>query len=273
MTLFGKPVTPKEHGAWVMLLQPMVIGALAVAPHTGYRLSHTLLLAISAVAGMFAVEPLRLLIKMKQPVDKARFVFWFLVYALVAGAAFAGLVAQSGRLGWLWFTIPAMVMAVVKLWSATAGTQRATPVELMGVVGLTLSAPAAVYSVDPEALKSAVALYLLCLAWSADRFLATGKILALLRSTGAIPSGGEFFASFKTELRFHTAGLFFIILVLFLFDAPVAAFIPFLLGTYRYVTLAFNTPVAIAPRSLGFSEMRLGIAFGAGLIFAFRIFS
>jgi YwiC-like protein len=133
---------PQDHGSWVFLLSPLLIGIFA-----GGRLSSaSLFLVIAALSAFLIRQPVTILVKAysgrrsQRDIPVAR--FWAMVYSLFGFAALAGLISQ----GFAFLLILAIPGAPVFAWHLYLVSQRAERrqlgVELVGTGVLALAAPA-----------------------------------------------------------------------------------------------------------------------------------
>ncbi|HEY3412472.1 MAG TPA: YwiC-like family protein [Armatimonadota bacterium] len=137
----GAPPIPHEHGAWVMLLLPMLT-AFAVARPSGWP--QVLLLTAAVTAAYLARHPADLLLRGKGQRGSA---FWMTAYGAIAvatavplivfwhGAALLGVMCIAGLL----FGLHAVLLGL----PSKRRWDRSVFGEMLAVVGLTLSAPAA----------------------------------------------------------------------------------------------------------------------------------
>jgi hypothetical protein len=133
---------PQDHGSWVFLLSPLLIGIFAGGAWkaaTGY-------LIVAALAAFLIRQPMTMAIKMysgrrsKRDLPAAR--FWVAVYALIGAAALIGLVSQ----GFAYLLYLALPGAPVFAWHLYLVSRRAERrqmgVELVACGVLALAAPA-----------------------------------------------------------------------------------------------------------------------------------
>ena len=134
---------PAEHGAWVFLLSPLLIGLFAGGSWT----TPSLYLVIAALAAFLARQPVTLAVKVWSG-RRSRDVLpaalrWFLIYAAIATAMVAGLLVR-GYAHVLLLGLPAAPVLVWHLWLITRRAERRQwLIEIVGAGVLALSAPAA----------------------------------------------------------------------------------------------------------------------------------
>ncbi|NWG33615.1 MAG: YwiC-like family protein [Chloroflexi bacterium] len=142
--LFRKHVAiPQDHGSWVFLLSPLLIGIFA----SGTFAPASLNLVIAAMTAFMLRQPATTLIKIysgrrsRDDLSAAR--FWFLAYAVVALIALLGLILNGfGDL--LFLAAPGMVIFAWHLWLVGKREERRQiNVEIIATGVLSLAAPAA----------------------------------------------------------------------------------------------------------------------------------
>jgi len=271
--MIGKPMLPKEHGAWMALIVPLAAGSLAAPAPGGVSWAGFALLTVATLAGFLAFTPFRMLIRPSPGMNKVRVAGWLAVYAAVAAGCFFGVAVGLGRTGLLWFIIPAAALSVSYLRSSAARTQRSLPVEMAGIAGLAVSGPAATYVQFGAFTVEALILYLFFLIWFTDRMVTARRALEMIRGAKVFASAERRARFFTGAIAVHAAALAAAALVIALSGgaAPWTAMAPFLLATGRNVAdIAMNKPVT-DPMKVGFAEMRIGFAFCALMIAAWRI--
>lgn len=273
MSVLGKPVFPKEHGAWMVLLVSLTAGSFAQSPPEGAYWGGFIALTGAAIFGFMAFTPLRMLIKPVAGVNLRRMGVWFSIYGGAAGLCFAWLVFGMERYGLLWFAAPAAFLTLSYLWSSFARTQRSLPVEIMGILGLATAGPAGAFTQFDAFTAESGYLYALFVIWFTDRMLMARKTLDLMRSGVKFGSAGEKARAFAPEFMAHAVSLGLVAGVIAVSGgaAPVTAFVPFLLATARNVADTVMVEGTSDPMKVGFAEMRLGIVFCAAMIMAWRM--
>jgi hypothetical protein len=134
---------PSEHGSWVFLFSPLIIGFFA----GGVWKLDSLLLLVSSLAGFMLRQPVTILVKIlsgrRHRSELPAAIFWISLYALAAGITFSILAFRGyGLLAYL--AIPAFVTLAWHLWLVSRRSERHRPgVEIIASGTLALSAPAA----------------------------------------------------------------------------------------------------------------------------------
>ncbi|MBI4666568.1 MAG: YwiC-like family protein [Nitrospinae bacterium] len=266
-----RPVLPKEHGMWVALLAPLIAGVFAVRPEDGLKPLAAILLGLSVISGAFALEPIKLVVKSGAGVGKRRIYFWAAVYTFLALAFIAPLVFFYDRAGLVWFAIPAVVLGGIKMWAGLARSLRTLMVELLGVAGLALSAPAASYTQTGRLTGEPVMLFILMTVWFSDRVFTARGILDLMRSNGPTPPQEKRIETNRRQLYIHTASLSLAALTVVFSGglAPWTSFLPFLLATIKFRRDVRNPTLPDGPMAVGYAEMRLSSLFTVMMAAAF----
>jgi hypothetical protein len=133
---------PNEHGAWVFLFSPLLIGLFA----GGFR-PESLLLVLAVLSAFLVRQPVTMAVKVaagRRPRrELTNIAFWLSAYGLAGLAAFAGLVAAGhGYLAWL--ALPAVPVFAWHLWLVGRRAERRQMlVEMVASGVLALGAPAA----------------------------------------------------------------------------------------------------------------------------------
>ncbi len=273
LNIITRPVYPKEHGAWMVILAPLLTGSLAMGPEDGPDYGGLMLLAIATVFGFLAFTPLRHLTKSGASVNRRRYAFWMIAYSLVAGVAFLSLLLWRDRPGLLWFIIPAGLLSLSYLWSNAARIHRSLLVELTGIAGLAISAPAGAYVQSGKVSMGALALYLMLVIWFTDRMMMARRTLETIRGGKAAPAVADRVFYFRNELALNGLAIGVVTVLIFVSGgvAPWTALAPFGLGVLKNWAVVITGSTVDDPMKVGFSEMRMGLAFTALMITAWRI--
>jgi hypothetical protein len=134
---------PQDHGSWVFLFSPLLIGLFAGGTFNAASLA----LSIAALAGFLVRQPLTVAVKAysgrrpKSDLPAAR--FWMIVYGVIGLASAAELV-MLGYTMLFWLALPALVVFAWHLWLVSKREERKQAgVEILATGVLALSAPAA----------------------------------------------------------------------------------------------------------------------------------
>jgi hypothetical protein len=134
---------PQDHGAWVFILSPLLIGVFA---GDGFNYA-TFNLMVAALAAFMLRQPATMLIKIhskrrtRDELPAAR--FWLAVYAVIALTALIGLIFE-GFAYILYLAIPGIPVFAWHLWLVSKREERRQAgVEIVATGTLSLAAPAA----------------------------------------------------------------------------------------------------------------------------------
>jgi len=177
----GKAPVPREHGAWFVLFGSVLVGTAAAG-----RMGEELLLFASSVFFLFlAREPLSKLLRTRlrpAPRDREkRWKQWLAVELLLATLTGLPLLLVYRRWELLWFAGLGIGMFAIHLWWAERRLDRTLTAQLLGMVGLTAAAPAAV-----TALRQADSGLLLTVWMICSLYFASGVFYVRMRVAAAV---------------------------------------------------------------------------------------
>ncbi|HLO29955.1 MAG TPA: YwiC-like family protein [Anaerolineales bacterium] len=134
---------PQDHGSWVFIFSPLLVGLFAGGKFTGTSLS----LVIASVAAFLIRQPFTIAVKVystrraKSDLPAAR--FWILVYGIIILGALIGLI-RAGFGYVLLLAIPGAPVFAWHLWLVSKREERRqVNVEIIATGVLSLAAPAA----------------------------------------------------------------------------------------------------------------------------------
>lgn len=263
----GRPPLPREHGAWAMLLIPLVTG-LVVARHWG--LEGPLFLG-ACLALYIARQPVTMLAKiLKEPASQApaRLLAWLGIY-LLAGLGFgAPLLFTYGR--WLLLPWAALFAAftVLHIYLRKHKLDRTPAGELTTIAGLALTAPGAYYVAGGLELQALHLWVLTTLYSGASVFYVRMKMRQrALRRPAA--SFGERLSLGRTSLIYVVALAAVLLSLITFAGAPVLlaiAFLPLVIKIFHAI-LAGGPDVNI--RTIGWTEVAHSVGFTLLLVGAY----
>jgi YwiC-like protein len=263
----GRPIVPKEHGAWAVLY-----GAFLAGVGVAGRLTVPVMLLLGAVTLLaFANGPLTLIlrpVKAEASRDgRRRAAVWLLAYAVGAVACLTPLLAVY-RMGFLLpFGMAAACVFVLRAFFVREGDDRSLPGELVGTAGLTLVGPAAqavaLRGVQPG---SAVLWLLLFLYFASGVFYVRMRIRVMIAERkGATAASGPA----RGWCLFYHAFLLFLVPALAAGDLiPWGVLLAFVPAIWRAACGLRRRDAALNLRRLGWSEVGLTLAFVLVLIVA-----
>jgi hypothetical protein len=264
-------ILPREHGAWGLLLVPMITAA-GVALRAGGRILPVLLLLAAALALFWLRTPCESLVglwamRAKTSVERREVGIVIAALAAVAGIALAALL-WAGRNPALWLIgIAAGAAFVGQGLLKRRGRSVRMLSEIVGTIGLTSSAPAAYYVMTGRFGATAWMLWLASLLFAGNQI----HYVQLRIHTARVEGLREKFAH---GWRFAIAQFAMAIVLVaaarrgFLPQIALLAFVPLLFRGWFYF---FKRPAPLVVRSLGWSELTQAIAFCVLFIGAFAL--
>lgn len=134
---------PQDHGSWVFVFSPLLVGLFAAGRFTFTSLS----LIIAAIAAFLIRQPITIAVKAysgrRAKSDLPAAQFWIVLYVLLILVALLGLI-RAGFTFLLLLTIPAAPVFAWHLWLVTRRDERGQiNVEIIATGVLSLAAPAA----------------------------------------------------------------------------------------------------------------------------------
>lgn len=156
---------PREHGAWVMLFTPCILGTL-LAPQIAL---HVVLLYIAILGAFLARHPFIFLLKTRthknREAQRQHMTMWLALYGVVSMGAGA-LLLFAYQLTWLlYFAFAAVIGLGLDTWWHLKREGMSAKAEYAGVIAMSLSAPAAYYVASGTLPWQAFALCLLCILY------------------------------------------------------------------------------------------------------------
>lgn len=187
---YSPPQLPREHGAWVMLLLPLVFGlALAGPDPTGaWAIPPAAVLAYLAHAAWVPVIQRRLQGKPAAPQWLRRRILWGvipLVAALLCFAAAVRLTPGSLRVSLVGVAAAAALGGAVYSAATSLGAGRRTWAELIGMAAMSLTAPMMALAAGREAVPGLVTASFLAFAYSVSALTFVRAYACLDRHKGA----------------------------------------------------------------------------------------
>jgi hypothetical protein len=262
-------IVPREHGAWGLLLVPMITGA-GVAFHQASHIFPLILLLTSALALFWLRTPLESFLGTSamraQTLEEAHTLRSAIV--LFAGTAAVALAALlwAGRNADLW-PLGAAVAAAFIGQAILKKTGRRTRMlsEMVGTIGLTASAPAAYYVITGEFNATAWMLWLANILFAGDQihYVQLRIHTAKIQGFRAKLAHGWGFALGQALM---TAIITLACLARLMPPIASLAFAPLLFRGWFYFV---QEPTPLVVRRLGWSELKHATAFCVLLIATF----
>lgn len=262
-------ILPREHGAWGLLLVPMVTGA-GVAFHKASHIFPLILLLTTALALFWLRTPLESLLEtsaMKaQTLEESHTLRSFIILlAGIAGLALAGLL-WAGRNFDLWPLGAAVGGAFIgQAILKKLGRRMRMLSEMVGTIGLTASAPAAYYVITGEFNATAWMLWLANILFAGDQihYVQLRIHTAKIQGFRAKLAHGWVFALGQAIM---TAIITIACLARLMPPIASLAFAPLLFRGWFYFV---QEPTRLMVRRLGWSELKHATAFCVILIATF----
>ena len=262
-------ILPREHGAWGLLLVPMVTGA-GVAFRESYYVVPVLLLLLAALALFWLRTPVESLLgtsaKRAQTKDERRAVAIVIAGLAVAAGLGLGSLLWAGRNPALWLTGAAAVAAFAgQVFLKKLGRRTRMLSGMVGTIGLTASGPAAYYVITGKFGATAWIIWIANLIFAGDQIHYVQLRIHTARIEG-------FRAKLKRGWTFAAGQLVMtvtltIACLLGLIPAITSiAFSPLLFRGWFYFV---QKPAPLVVRKLGWDELSHAIVFCVLFISAF----
>ena len=263
----GRPIIPREHGAWAVLFGAFLAGigvAGRVTLPTMFLLGGVTLLAL-------ANGPFTVLLRNpggRPASDQRRTVGWFLVYWASAVACFASLFVVYRMTFLLSFGMVAAPFFVLRAFLVRKGEDRSLAGELVGTAGLTLVGPTAHAVAVGAAQPTGAVLWLLLFL-----FFASGVFYVRMRIRDVLAKRHG-----KSDVRNPARRwciLYHLLLLLVVPAIAASQVIPWLVllafapALWRAAAGLRRQDASLNLKRLGWSEVGLTAAFVALLVFSF----
>ena len=271
------PMVPDDHGAYAMLLIPLVIG-LVVGAMQGFTANVVPalalpLLTLALLAAFFIHAPLEVLSKPNvNPAAKQRALNWLVIYGAVLLVCGLTLLLAWQLWGLVWLALPAAIPLVVDLVSRKWRKQRSLGVRLTGIIGLVLSAPAAYYVATGQLDALALGLWMVNLVYFGStlfyvRIWFEAKRLEKTRKPGAAHIPGWLL---QITLLYHAAGAALIGGLVWAEILPWTVFLVFLPLAVKLAMALRRPPTYISIKKVGLYEFAQSFVFALLLILSLR---
>jgi len=264
---------PQDHGSWVFILSPLLVGIFA-----GKTLSvATLYLIIATMSAFMLRQPVTVTVKAlsgRRPrTDLPAAWFWVLVYGAIATAALIGLIL-SGFGYLIYLAIPGAPVFAWHLWLVSQRAERRQAgIEVIATGVLSLSAPAAYWvgigEYDPHGwwlmvftwLQSAASIVYAYLRLE-QREIGQNQAAAMSRSDWLRLGRRAFFYTFFNVLFSSLMGI--------LNFVPSLIFIPFLAQWLEAVWGINHPAVGWKPTKIGIRQLMVSILWTVLFILLWR---
>jgi hypothetical protein len=242
---------PQDHGSWVFILSPLLIGIFA-----GGRFNYaTISLIISAMSAFMIRQPMTVFVKAisgrRPKTDLAPARFWLLIYGIISALALTALIL-NGFSYVLYLAIPAAPVFAWHLWLVSRRTERKQAgIEVIATGALSLAAPAAYWvalgGYDP------LGWWLWAWTWLQSAASIVYAYLRLeQRELKTRPESRELWKMGKRALIYTSFNLFASLLLGWANFIPQLIFVPFLLQW-------LETLWGITHPAIGWKPTRIGV--------------
>ena len=251
---------PGEHGAWVFLLSPLLIGLFAAEQFS----TASLLLILAVLAAFLLRQPASIAVKAysgrrpRSDLPAAR--FWLGVYGLAGLLALAGLIWQGfGYL--LYLALPGLPVFAWHLFLISRRLERRQPgVEIIGSGVLALAAPAALWvglgRPDP------LGWWLFGLTWLQSAASIVYAYLRLeQRELKAVPSQRTRLQMARRALLYTSFNLAAVIGLSLARLLPSLLFLPYALQWAESIWGTFRPAVGLKPTTIGLRQLLVSTLF------------
>lgn len=270
-TLFRRHIAlPTDHGSWVFLLSPLLIGLFA-----GESWSIASFFLVTTSLAVFLLrQPASTIVKIysgrRSTRELSAAVFWLIIYTTIGTIAVIGLVFQ----GYAYLLILGIPGVLVFSWYMILISQRAerrqAGVEIIASGVLALTAPAAYWigigSYDP------IGWMLWLLTWSQS---AASIIYAYLRleqrQLKNIPDRQSCLKMGQRALLYSTFNLTAVIALSIFSITPVLLPFPYLVQWLETIWGTFNPAIGVRPTTIGIRQLIISIIFTILFIITWKI--
>lgn len=254
---------PKEHGAWAILIAPIMVGLIAapvVSP------AAAALFVLGSLAVFLSRTPMQALLA--KPGDRRAW-GWLAFYGALAAGAFVPLILLLGCWKLLYFAVPSAVLLAQNLHMNRTGQRFSAFNEAAGVFGLCLGAPAAYYAASFTLDARAWALWLLCSLYYLGPIFYV-KMAALQHRAAGDPAAVPAIAVMRRRsTAYHALTLAAVAAWAATGAIAFAAAIPFAAALAKTVLRGRRPPARVDFKALGYSEIGYSAVFVVVMAFAF----
>lgn len=245
---------PQDHGSWVFIFSPLLVGLFAGGRFTFAALS----LVVGAIAAFLLRQPITIAVKAysgrraKSDLPVAR--FWILLYGLIVLIALVGLV-RAGFAYLLLLAIPGVPVFAWHLWLVSRWEERRqVNVEIIATGVLSLAAPAA-YWVGLGRYDS-TGWWLWLLVWLQTAASIVYAYLRLeQRGWAERPSRNELWRKAGRAFAYTTFNMVAVFVLGLLFVVPRFLFLPYLVQWLETCWGIFQPAIKWKPTRIGIRQL------------------
>jgi hypothetical protein len=260
---------PQDHGSWVFLFSPLLVGLLAAPRLTLAAIP----LILGALAAFLLRQPLTILIKVQSgrraARDRTPALFWAALYTVV-GLLAALWLGVSGYAWLLWLAVPGAPVFLWHLWLVgRRAERRQIGVELVATGVLSLAAPAAYWI--GSGWPDPTGWLLFGLTWfQAAASIVYAYLRLEQRAWPAVPDRAKRFQAGRRALLYTGFNLAAVTALALLRIAPPLTPLPFAIQFAETLHGALIQPaVAWKPTRIGLRQLMVSSLFTLTLIVAF----
>ena len=249
-----------EHGSWVFLLSPLLIGLFIGDTFT----FASFFLVIAVLAAFLIRQPVTIAVKAysgrRSRADLPGARFWMLVYGLIGLIALGGLLIE-GYAYLLTLAIPGLPVFAWHLWLVSRRQERRQPgVEIIGSGVLALSAPAALWvargSMDP------LGWWLFLLTWFQSAASIVHAYLRLQqRELKTTPPISERLGMGRRAMGYTTFNLAAVIMLSLASILPTWLFVPYAIQWMETLYGTLRPAVGFKPTRIGIRQLIISTLF------------
>lgn len=263
-------VVPREHGAWGMLLVPLVTGA-AVGLESGGNVSSVLLLTTAVLALFWLRTPAESwlgtgVVRAQTTEERRHAASFILILTAVAAVSLSLLFWQGKNLELFALGMVAGVAFASQIFLKKLGRTTRMTSELVGALALTMTAPAAYLVATGHLDFRAWTLWLVNWLFAANQIHFVWLTIRGARASGwaeKIAAGWSFLAG---QLLLVAT----LVLACYFSWLPALTLLAFAPIVFRGSLWFAKRPVPIVLRRIGWTEMAHAVVFGALLIAGFN---
>ncbi|MEK6220927.1 MAG: YwiC-like family protein [Chloroflexota bacterium] len=251
---------PQDHGAWVFLLSPLLIGLFIGKGNVG----DVKYLVIAALAAFLVRQPITIIVKIFANRRARKYllsaVFWIVVYGIIGLFSLYQLIA-AGNTYLVWLPIPGIMIFVWYLRLVSRKEERRQQIlEILASGSLSLAAPAGLWI--SQSYTDNIGWWLWALSWAQASASILYAFLRLEQRTLLdLPK-------FKTKLNmgkiafgFAGANLGMVILLIFFGILPGLLWLPFALQFAETVRGILNPAIGLKPTRIGIRQLIVSTIF------------
>ena len=269
-SLFRRQIAlPQDHGSWVFILSPLLIGLFA-----GERFTPASINLIVAAMGAFLLrQPVSMAVKAyagRRPrTDLPAARFWMLVYGAVILLSLAGLIAE-GYLFILYLAIPGIPVFIWHLYLVSKRAERRQAgVEILATGALSLAAPAAYWIGQGGYDPLGWALWLL--TWLQSAASIVYAYLRLEQRTQAKdPDRSDAWSMGARALQYTSFNLMLSLILGWIAWLPRWIFVPFLVQWLETLWGTTHPAIGWKPTAIGIRQLTVSILFTVLFIVTWR---